>query len=105
RGFKLDGTRDWSNGHEVWSNGRYELYDARPANVVMGKDGKLYFIDAVPHSVEYMSKSKPDTLEKQEEPVKAKGGQNAIQQGSYKAEVSKDPDFNGAIISDDITVD
>lgn len=53
-GFKLAGTRGWSNGHIVWSNGRYELYDARSANVLKGKDGNLYFVDAFPHSVEYM---------------------------------------------------
>lgn len=56
RGFELSGTRDWSNGHKVWSNGKYELFDARPANVLMGKDGQLYFIDTIPHSVEYMNK-------------------------------------------------
>jgi hypothetical protein len=54
KGFKLDGTREWSNGHPVWSNGEYELFDARPANVLKGKDGNLYFIDTFPHSVEYM---------------------------------------------------
>ncbi|MDR3142928.1 MAG: hypothetical protein LBU37_14545, partial [Tannerellaceae bacterium] len=27
----------------------------RPANVLKGKDGRLYFIDTIPHSVEYMS--------------------------------------------------
>ena len=52
-GFQKNGIREWSNGHEVWSNGVYELFDARPANVLMGKDGNLYFIDTIPHSVEY----------------------------------------------------
>ena len=53
-GFKLSGTRSWSNGHEVWSNGKYELFDARPANVLKVIDGNLYFVDTFPHSVEYM---------------------------------------------------
>ncbi|MDR1171073.1 MAG: hypothetical protein LBL24_01325 [Bacteroidales bacterium] len=54
-GFKKDGIREWSNGHEVWGNGKYELFDARPANVLMGKDGNLYFVDTVPHSVAYIN--------------------------------------------------
>ncbi|GHT47884.1 hypothetical protein AGMMS49965_26080 [Bacteroidia bacterium] len=54
-GFNLDGVRKWSNGHEVWSNGKYEIADARPANVLKGKNGELYFIDTIPHSVEYMT--------------------------------------------------
>jgi hypothetical protein len=54
-GFKLNGVRDWSNGHEVWSNGVYELFDARPANVLKGNNGELYFIDTIPHSVDYMN--------------------------------------------------
>ena len=54
-GFKLEGARSWSNGHDVWSNGNYELFDARPANVLKGKDGNLYFIDAVTHSVAYLN--------------------------------------------------
>lgn len=54
KGFKLSGTRTWSNGHEVWSNGRFELFDTRPANVLKGNDGSLYIVDAFPHSVEYL---------------------------------------------------
>lgn len=54
KGFKLSGIRSWSNGHEVWSNGKFELFDARPANVLKGSDGELYFVDTFPHSVEYM---------------------------------------------------
>jgi hypothetical protein len=54
KGFKISGTRSWSNGHEVWSNGKFELFDARPANVLKGNDGELYFVDTFPHSVEYM---------------------------------------------------
>jgi len=60
RGFSLSKPRDWSNGHEVWSDGAYELFDARPANVLKGKDGNLYFIDTFPHSVEYMSDNTGD---------------------------------------------
>ncbi|MDR3309228.1 MAG: hypothetical protein LBS80_04660, partial [Tannerella sp.] len=56
-GFKLDGKRSLANLHEVWSNGSYEIFDARPANVLKGKDGELYFIDTIPHSVEYMNNS------------------------------------------------
>ncbi|GHT32895.1 hypothetical protein FACS189434_05760 [Bacteroidia bacterium] len=56
RGFKLDGIRTWANLHEVWSNGKYEMFDVRPANVLKGKDGNLYFFDTIPHSVEYMNK-------------------------------------------------
>ena len=51
KGFNLDGVRSWSNGHEVWSNGVYELFDARPANVLKGKDKNLYFIDTIPHRI------------------------------------------------------
>lgn len=54
-GFALSSIRSWSNHHPVWSNGVYELFDARPANVLMGEDGNLYFVDTVPHSVEYMN--------------------------------------------------
>lgn len=64
-GFKLDGTRAWSNGHQVWSNGIYELYDARPANVIKGKDGKLHFFDTIPHSVAYMNKVKQNETKAQ----------------------------------------
>jgi hypothetical protein len=53
-GFELGGTRSWSNGHPIWSNGVYELFDARPANVLVGKDNILYFVDTIPHSVAYM---------------------------------------------------
>ncbi|WP_332457544.1 LPD38 domain-containing protein [Petrimonas sp.] len=55
KGFELSAPRSWSNEHEVWSNGIYELFDARPANVLKGNEGQLYFIDTFPHSVEYMS--------------------------------------------------
>jgi len=54
KGFKLSGKRNWSNGHQVWSNGIFELFDARPANVLKGFDGQLYFVDTFPHSIEYM---------------------------------------------------
>lgn len=54
--FKIAGKRSWSNGHEVWSNGEYELFDARPANVLKAKDGNLYFVDTFPHSVDYMQR-------------------------------------------------
>lgn len=54
-GFLLSSVRNWSNSHPVWSNGVYELFDARPANVLKKDSGKLYFIDVIPHSVEYMN--------------------------------------------------
>jgi len=54
RGFQRDGLRAWSNGHFVWSNGVYEFFDARPANVLTGKDGNLFFIDSIVHSVAYI---------------------------------------------------
>ncbi|MBS9767056.1 MAG: hypothetical protein KGV44_05905 [Flavobacteriaceae bacterium] len=57
RGFKKDGTRAWSNGHEVWSNGKYEIFDARPANVIVDKNGTLRYIDTYPRSVESTTKS------------------------------------------------
>ena len=63
-GFKLVGTRRWSNEHEVWSNGVYELFDARPANVLKGKDGNLYFIDTVTHSVAYMNDESDQSVSK-----------------------------------------
>jgi len=54
KGFKLSGSRSWSNGHQVWSNGVFELFDARPANVLKGNNEELYFVDTFPHSIEYM---------------------------------------------------
>jgi hypothetical protein len=54
KGFTLTSSRNWSNGHKVWSNGVFELFDARPANVLKGFDGQLYFVDTFPHSVQYM---------------------------------------------------
>lgn len=50
-GFVLDSMRPWSNMHEVWSNGKYELFDARPANVLKKSDGTLFYIDTIAHSV------------------------------------------------------
>lgn len=40
-GFKpeLDG--------EYFSNGRYDIFDALPNNVLVGNDGHLYFIDTI----------------------------------------------------------
>jgi len=58
KGFSLSNLRSWSNGHKVWSNGVFELFDARPANVLKGFDGQLYFVDTFPHSVEYMQQPK-----------------------------------------------
>lgn len=54
KGFTISGLRSWSNGHKVWSNGVFELFDARPANVLKGFDRQLYFVDTFPHSVKYM---------------------------------------------------
>ncbi|MCL2329513.1 MAG: hypothetical protein FWC39_13515 [Bacteroidetes bacterium] len=56
-GFEFGGVRSWSNGHTIWSNGVYELFDARPANVLVGKDDILYFVDTIPHSVAYMERT------------------------------------------------
>lgn len=58
-GFELSGPRDWSNGNKVWTNGIYEIYDARPANVLKTEDNILHFIDVVPHSIAYLN-SKPE---------------------------------------------
>jgi hypothetical protein len=52
--FSLSGSRIWSNSHKVWSNKVFELFDARPANVLKGFDGQLYFVDTFPHSIKYM---------------------------------------------------
>ncbi len=81
KGFKLSGTRDWSNGHKVWSNGKYELYDARPANVVVDKGGDLRFIDAYPHSVAYMSKN---SIKDAESSVETKPTEKQKEAGNYK---------------------
>ena len=48
RGFRLEGKT-----LKYWTNDVYIIEDARPANVLKGKDGNLYFIDTIPHSVEY----------------------------------------------------
>jgi hypothetical protein len=47
--FSLSGSRIWSNSNKV-----FELFDARPANVLKGFDGQLYFVDTFPHSIKYM---------------------------------------------------
>lgn len=98
QGFKLDGTRTWSNEHQVWTNGVYELYDARPANVLKGPDGKLYFIDTVTHSVEYMNKgskqgeakteSRLDQEKSKLEELKAKHGEDSPQVKSQQNKVN-----------------
>jgi hypothetical protein len=49
RGFWLEG-----KNLKHWTNGKYIIEDARPANVLKGKDGSLYFVDTIPHSVEYL---------------------------------------------------
>jgi hypothetical protein len=51
RGFWLEGKT-----LKHWTNVKYIIEDARPANVLKGKDGRLYFIDTIPHSVGYMAK-------------------------------------------------
>lgn len=58
-GYEMGSARLWSNGHGVWSNGKFELFDARPANVLVGKDGILYFIDTFTHSVDYFKEEQP----------------------------------------------
>jgi hypothetical protein len=82
-GFELSGTRGWSNEHSVWSNGTYELFDARPANVLMGRDGNLYFIDTIPHLIEYMNGQSSGPVSRQEvsemEQIKAR----AITDGTF----------------------
>lgn len=50
RGFQIEG-----ENLKYWTNEKYIIEDARPANVLMGKDGNLYFVDTIPHSVAYMS--------------------------------------------------
>ncbi len=81
KGFELSGTRDWSNGHKVWSNGKYELYDARPANVVVDKGGDLRFIDTYPHSVSYMSKN---SIKDAESNVETKPSEKQKEAGNYR---------------------
>lgn len=82
RGFKKDGVREWSNGHEVWSNGVYELFDARPANVLKGRDGSLYFIDTYPHSVAYMNQGEMNA--KKVPPSESEAEQDVRPDESYK---------------------
>jgi hypothetical protein len=36
-----------ANGIDDFSNGKYNVFDAVPNNVLVGKDGRLYFIDTV----------------------------------------------------------
>jgi hypothetical protein len=52
RGFRLEGKT-----LKHWTNDIYIIADARPANVLKGKDGNLYFIDTIPRSVEYFKKA------------------------------------------------
>lgn len=60
-GFTQSGEKNWSNGKPIWSNGQYEITNARPANVLKGKDGKLYFVDVIAHSTEYLNKKNETT--------------------------------------------
>ncbi len=80
-GFQLDGKRGWSNEHPVWTNGKYELFDARPANVLKDEDGSLYFIDVVPHSVEYMDNDSDMRFRLTDEEQAIKG--EAIASGAF----------------------
>lgn len=57
----LNQVKNWSNGKPIWSNGQYEITNARPANVLKGKDGKLYFVDVIAHSTEYLNKKNETT--------------------------------------------
>jgi hypothetical protein len=40
-----------SDGFSGWTNGKYELWDAEPRNVLVDKEGNLCFIDTVINSV------------------------------------------------------
>ena len=44
-----------SDGEKGWTNGKYELWDAKPKNVLKDKNGILYFIDTV---VNHVSRAK-----------------------------------------------
>jgi hypothetical protein len=89
KGFKLDGARIWSNYSDVWSNGEYEIYDARPANVLKGNDGNLYFIDTFPHSVEYLKGEKQSTTLPEEKPAPVYGANNKIVSNERAEELRK----------------
>jgi hypothetical protein len=39
-----------SDGMPGWTNGEYEIWDAEPRNVLVDRDGNLYFIDTVVNS-------------------------------------------------------
>ena len=48
KGFKKSKISDGEIG---WTNGKYELWDAEPKNVLIDKEGNLYFIDTVVNHV------------------------------------------------------
>ena len=83
-GFTLSGSRTWSNSHPVWSNGVYELFDARPANVLVGKDGTLYFIDTVPHSINYIEQRLGQKVAEAEKQVDTNPTEPQKEAGNYK---------------------
>ena len=83
-GFTLSGSRTWSNSHPVWSNGIYELFDARPANVLVGKDGNLYFIDTVPHSINYIEQRLGQKVAEAEKQVDTNPTETQKEAGNYK---------------------
>ena len=83
-GFTLSGSRTWSNSHPVWSNGVYELFDARPANVLVGKDGTLYFIDTVPHSINYIEQRLGEKVAEAEKQVNTNPTEPQKEAGNYK---------------------
>lgn len=83
-GFTLSGSRTWSNSHPVWSNGVYELFDARPANVLVGKDGNLYFIDTVLHSINYIEQRLGKKVAEAEKQVNTNPTEPQKEAGNYK---------------------
>ncbi len=52
-----------SNGLQGYTNSRYELSDAKPANVLVDENGDLRFIDLDISSSEYVNKEKENAIE------------------------------------------
>jgi hypothetical protein len=51
-----------SDGERGWTNGKYELWDAEPKNVLKDRDGTLYFIDTVVNHVSETSSESSATV-------------------------------------------
>ncbi|MDR2408003.1 MAG: hypothetical protein LBE13_07825, partial [Bacteroidales bacterium] len=80
-----------SDGEEGWTNDKYELWDTDPRNVLVDKNGNLYFIDTVVNSVNKES----ETTESISEEIKFQIVED-INESEESAEKAKDDYLNAS---------